>query len=290
MRRGDARARAVRDAPEARSGLQQDDPDAASVHAGVRALCGRVPRREHDPREPALEGRWRHLQPDVHGRAAPRDRRRLLHPGREPLARVLAVHAERALHGSDRGRLSRRRGRAGPVLEREPGRSREGAPQRRALRADRPPRRQRPEVGADPRGAARDRSGHRQAARLQRGRAPAGGDPREVCEAGHRREHHRLREAGGRRRERHRGRDGVLRARIPRDGRAAVRLYALIEDHRAGARRRAAAGRVAARRAAVARPRHRSDVDPRAVPDLLDRRVARATRSASCSCRAPSRC
>ena len=66
----------------------------------------------------------------------------------------------------------------------------------------------------------------------------------------------------------------LLRARVRHHGDPAVLVLRLARDHHARADLRDRARDLAARPAAALRSRARSDVDPRAVPDLLDRRLA----------------
>ena len=82
----------------------------------------------------------------------------------------------------------------------------------------------------------------------------------------------------------------VLRHRLRHHRGAAVLVLGLAGAHGDGADLRHRAGRLAARPAARLRPRPRPHVDPGAVPDLLDRRVARGADDQRLEARDAARC
>ena len=198
-------------------------------------------------------------------------------------ARAVAVHAQRALHGSGRGRhRGRQRGRLGVRADaRSAG---EGPREHPEGRHPRPTRGQR-FLGRAGLGHRAREGRHRQTHRPHRSRARsrkprARQDPGQRragagAGIGRRRAHDRLRQGG----RRHRGwRDVGDRVRGGHDpAHAAGRLVLrAVAEGRGGAHRvLPRGGGLAARHAGAARLRHRSSGTPRAVPDLRHRRVAR---------------
>ena len=277
-----------RDAAHAERELREDDSAEPAVHQELPDVPeGPARPGQRDPRR-GREHRWRHLRPALPGGAEADQRRADPHSRRRPRLGQVAVDAGGALDRSDRGRLPRRRGDAGLVqwLAAE---RRAVEAEHRALGNRRQPGRQRFQVEHDLRAAARHGARHGQAHRLPRLLEGAGGeDPRQVraCaepRAGARERgvaagqgpRDRLREADRRAARRAAQGHGVLRRRGAHRHRHHLRLYALRAQHRAGHRVLAGRGRVAARPRCALRLRARPLLDPRAVPGVRDRRVAR---------------
>ena len=113
LRARDRRARlGGGDRPQARHELQQAAAARARVHPDLPRPQGGVRRRQ-----PAADRGHRPRRQHVHAGVLPgaqgRDRRGVLHQGRRPLARAVAVDAEHPLHRGGRGR--HRGGRRDPL-------------------------------------------------------------------------------------------------------------------------------------------------------------------------------
>ena len=197
------------DRPQARHELQQAAAARARVHPHLPRPQGRIRRRQ-----PAADRRHRARRQHVHAGILPGaqgcDRRSLLHQGRGPRARAIAVDAEHALHGGRRGRHrgrrrdplglpAGRRGAGARAREHPQGRHRRAPGRERLLRRD----------GERTAGGRRSRDGR--AGRLHRrlqGTRGEGARPDRARQGRHRgsgpgiRAHDRLRQGRGRRRRR----------------------------------------------------------------------------------------
>ena len=268
--------------------LREDDPAEPAVHQELPRAQERSARsRQLDPRR-RREHRGRHLRQAVPRGAEADQRRDLPHARGGSRMGQVAVDAGDPLDRGDRGRLPGRPRHAGPLRRITP-RHRATAREYRALAVGRKSHRKRPEVEHDLRAARRPRSAHRHAARLPRVLAAAGGQrPREVRAIEEPREqrtwhgdrpgqgaHHRLRQADRRADRRSRAGDGVLRRRGAHRGRHHLRVHALHPQHAARDRMLVDSRHLAARPRVGVRLRARSVLDPRAVPGVRDRRVAR---------------
>ncbi len=200
----------------------------------------------------------------------------------------IALGAIGALDRSHRGGLSRRPGDARWVRRLGAG-CRATQAEHRPLGDRRQPRRQQLQVEHDLRAPARQGAGHRQAHRLPRALAGAGGEgPRQVRareeprpdgeEQGNAKGPHprdRFRQADRRADRRAPQGDDVLRHRRAHRHRHHLRVHALRAQHGAGRRLLDRCGDLAAGPDRAPRLRARSVLDPGAVPRVRDRRIAR---------------
>ncbi len=268
--------------------LREDDSAEPAVHQELPHVPeGPARTRQRRPRR-RRERRRGHLRPRLPRSAEADQRRARADPGRRPGMGEIALDAIGALDRSHRGGLSRRPGDAG-LVQRLGGGRRAAEAEHRPLGDRRQPRRQQLQVEHDLRAAARQGAGHRQAHRLPRALAGAGGeDPRQVrareeprpdgeeqgiAEGPHPRD--RLRQTDRRVDRRAPQGDDVLRHRRAHRHRNHLRVHALRAQHGAGRRLLDRRGDLAARSGRAPRLRARSLLDPGAVPRVRDRGVAR---------------